>query len=518
MTSLGRVAVLAAFVASLAGVSSCTRRATQMIVVVDSDLVPASIRCVRLVAGQSQPDGSFVATSTSTVFRVGTTVPELPFSFGLLPSSGDAHQHVELRVGAYADCGAADAESDADAATLVAANVTRTVRSGFVEGQAVLVNVFLSSRCAMRACAAAQTCDPDTGTCVDIAFQDPSTLPTVRPGDELRDGGGSADAGGTRPDAGVITCSEVTTTATTGRAMLTTIGVAARGTHVAFGYQYGSNLAGELDGSSTSVDDLGGAIGTAVLGTAITDGGDLGVAYPQVGMGPVLRSTSTGASGTAHAVGTFNGTRPLVADGNTFVVLRGTSTLSVLRVSLTFVDSGPFTVATGATTQTTLLAMSGGFGVGYSDGTTCTVATFDAAGTAAGSTTIADCAAVDGAQRPDGQFALAWIVASDHTVHTGLATATLSSIGDQAEVGTARTGSRLVQVGVLDDGRYRAAWIDPSPAVHTVLMPGWVNERCFVHTGATTMEYDRMRAASHASETILGFPSGTAVYDQRLTD
>jgi hypothetical protein len=193
----------AASISVAASSGGCTRRATQLVVVVDSDLPAESVRCVRVETGPVVPDVPVVATREDVFYVAeggGDGRVALPFSFGVVPPSGDARARVELRATAYDDCAAAEAGGAPGRVT------TRTVRSGFLPEQALRVEVFLAARCARSPVCDADadgvedegfTCDPETGACVEV----PDVVGTpIDPGGELLVDAGAADASG--PDAG----------------------------------------------------------------------------------------------------------------------------------------------------------------------------------------------------------------------------------------------------------------------------------------------------------------------------
>jgi hypothetical protein len=166
----------ALFVASAFVLAACVDPATQLTVVTASDLPAESRACVRIEARPLEvPD----FTASNAIDR-----PEVPFSFGVAPPGGDAKRNVEIRVSAFPSC---DAAEDPAARPVV----SRRVRTGFVEGLSLRLDVFLASRCRDVVCPDEQTCAPETGMCEDIGFVDPASLSTVGPGDELRRDGGA---------------------------------------------------------------------------------------------------------------------------------------------------------------------------------------------------------------------------------------------------------------------------------------------------------------------------------------
>jgi len=172
-SALAAVWVVACAVSVGAG---CSRPATQLVVVVDSDLtVPSETVSVRArVRALERAD----AREPRTFALTGPGSLTLPFSFGVVPPDGDATRRVELVVEAL------------DAAGEVV--VSRLVRTGFVRNQSLRLPVFLATQCRDVLCAADLACE--RGTCVPAEVA-PETLVPVRPGEELADASTGADAG-----------------------------------------------------------------------------------------------------------------------------------------------------------------------------------------------------------------------------------------------------------------------------------------------------------------------------------
>jgi hypothetical protein len=159
---------------------ACTQPATQLVVVTDSDLAPADRGCFLL---EARPLDSQEITASRTFEG-----DPIPFSFGVTPPRGDPTVNVEITVSAYATC---DHASDPARAPVA----SRRVRTGFVRGAMLRLEVFLSQRCRAVMCPDEQTCDPESGACVDVELVDPESLERVERGQELsRDAGTRADA------------------------------------------------------------------------------------------------------------------------------------------------------------------------------------------------------------------------------------------------------------------------------------------------------------------------------------
>lgn len=167
---------LGLFVLSLA--LGCTSPATQLVVVVGSDYTPGTeLTRVRI----ETVDASGAVVEVREVDVGATATPgrvTIPFSFGLVPLGGDPDRVVRLRASAFVS-------GEPTARVLVQA-ITR-----FVRGETRLLPLFLARSCEATSCRADETCA--AGTCV-AATIDPTTLPQVRPGEELRDAGGAIDA------------------------------------------------------------------------------------------------------------------------------------------------------------------------------------------------------------------------------------------------------------------------------------------------------------------------------------
>lgn len=172
--------------------AGCTRPATQLVVVVSSDLsVPADVVSVR--AHVRPLDAPSEAGGVRTFALDGEGTLELPFSFGAVPPGGDPTRRVEISVDAL----------DATEAVVV----TRLVRTGFLPGQALRLPVFLAAGCRGRVCGPDLVCD--RGECVSPDLP-PESLSPVRPGAELLDAGPAADVGAI--DAGAAgSCTPVPT-------------------------------------------------------------------------------------------------------------------------------------------------------------------------------------------------------------------------------------------------------------------------------------------------------------------
>lgn len=162
----GSVGLVLALSASL-GVG-CTRRATQLLVEVGSDLPASRLACVH-VRVSPLDDPSDV---TSATFHVALADREphvqLPFSFGVTPPGGQISRRVEVRATAHG-LEACSSETFGEAGF-----VERRVRTGWLADQALRLPIFLSADCLGVACAEDETCD--TGRCVPVPDVDPGDL------------------------------------------------------------------------------------------------------------------------------------------------------------------------------------------------------------------------------------------------------------------------------------------------------------------------------------------------------
>ena len=180
MVSSSRIVGFGAWlVAMLAG---CIRPATQLVVVVESDLAADRRACVHVqVTPADEPEAIAAQTFHEALDR--PVRARVPFSFGVTPPGGRWERRVELTVAAHVSSTCSAGSFDA-----VEAVVVRRVRSGFLEGQSLRLPVFLSSSCVGVVCSAEQTCE--AGACVIVPDIDPGSLVPTRPGAELVDAAG----------------------------------------------------------------------------------------------------------------------------------------------------------------------------------------------------------------------------------------------------------------------------------------------------------------------------------------
>jgi formylglycine-generating enzyme len=132
-------------------ITACTKTATQLLVVVDSDLpVPQLLTIVkvevRTLEGERLTGAKFqLAPSTQSdsnrVFR-------LPISFATLPPESSSIEQVVIEVGAVLT-----STKGIENLSFVRRAITR-----FVEGKSLILPMFLASQCLQRQCAAGLTC------------------------------------------------------------------------------------------------------------------------------------------------------------------------------------------------------------------------------------------------------------------------------------------------------------------------------------------------------------------------
>lgn len=180
--AVAALAIGLAFAATLAG---CTRHATQLMVVIESDLDQNVYRCIGIEVARIT-EGQAVVPTQYQSFNVPVQT-DVPFSFGVLPPGGDASVRVEIRAEARTDC------QDPNVMPPVDQPVVRTViRAGFSPALTLRLPIFLGTRCTDVMCPDRNSCDPRTGVCEPV--REATHLVTVRPGDELADSSVS-DAG-----------------------------------------------------------------------------------------------------------------------------------------------------------------------------------------------------------------------------------------------------------------------------------------------------------------------------------
>ncbi|MEZ4336020.1 MAG: hypothetical protein R3B82_05275 [Sandaracinaceae bacterium] len=127
------------------GALGCAPAPSQLVVVIDADLPPASLGVLRITVEEV---GGVAMAERST--RIGCGEPgceRLPFSFGVAPPGDNPARAVRVRIEGAPDPGAASI-------------VAHTIEVGFERGRVLRVPVHLSSACVDVACG-------EGGTCVD---------------------------------------------------------------------------------------------------------------------------------------------------------------------------------------------------------------------------------------------------------------------------------------------------------------------------------------------------------------
>ncbi len=179
----------------LAGAPACSSPPTQLLVVVNTDIVvPRDMRLVRAtVRNLDNGEETFTTFSVNARGAAMTSEVELPFSFGVVPTGGDASRRVAVIIEGF--------RTDPSGTPIV----TRRANTGFLEGKTLLLPMFLYASCVDVDCMSADL------TCIDgrceSARADPAGLHEVVPGHEFDDAGATpiTDGGGMDarlPDAG----------------------------------------------------------------------------------------------------------------------------------------------------------------------------------------------------------------------------------------------------------------------------------------------------------------------------
>ncbi len=155
--------------------AGCLSDATQLVVVVDSDLaVPAELARAR---ASLRDQSALISENTFTLAAEDGVAPpgsfQLPLSFGVVPQ-GDPESEVQIVVEAI---GASDVL------------FSRSARTHFVESETRRLVMFLARRCTTETCAEGSTCT-ENGCTPELV--DPTLLALVEPGSELE---GLPDAG-----------------------------------------------------------------------------------------------------------------------------------------------------------------------------------------------------------------------------------------------------------------------------------------------------------------------------------
>jgi hypothetical protein len=144
----------------------CSSQGTQLLVVVDTDYaVRSEVTTVRVTV-----EGAGVRDTRSFELAERGGPPSarylaLPLSFAVVPKGGDASRQVTVTAEALDERGTT--------------RVSTFARTGFVEGQARVLELFLAQRCVMADCGPGQTCSRDG--CIS-ATRPADSLPALPPG------------------------------------------------------------------------------------------------------------------------------------------------------------------------------------------------------------------------------------------------------------------------------------------------------------------------------------------------
>ena len=489
-------ALLLAFV--LAFATACTRPATQLVPVIDSDLGADDIQCVLVEAAEYTQEGGFAPMQTALfhVDRPGDLRVSLPFSMGVVrPASGPAAR-VEIRTHALRDCVGAAPSSR---------TVTRTVRSGFREEQSLRLPIFLSATCLNVTCPLDQTCE--SGVCVPIPEIDPSTLRTAVPGDELvdpdMDAGPRMDAStldaaspfdtqidvgratdaplrtdtGPRPDAPLPDAGSVCPTAgsmvgsSSSAAPISAFGLTQSedGTQGARSIVFTNGAGAEYLGGSTLGGGFFGFGNSGPTSVALLDMPSARGAFVfnESGMGFLLVTSTSrelrlggGGCPSSRCIAEFNGN---------FAVLKGPTTLSLVEVSTMPTLIGTTAVAMGTTAGTgAIRSIRVGALITYASGGACTLQRWPDRVMATASITVPACRQLDMAELVDGQIAITWIDTTN-AVHVALVDAGLTALTAEATIDMTQGGLQPTEVNATVSG-FRVTWLDdlPTPLLRSI--------------------------------------------------
>jgi len=175
-----RIAPAFGFLALLALAAGCESPATQLVVLVDTDFaVPDEVAGLQVTVQDAE--GSEVSSAElaiSDALSDSEAVFSLPLSFAVVPVDDDASRRVRVQVDGL----------DRDGAWVA----SRSVRTGFIEDETLLLPIFLLRSCESVMCPEGTTCGADGCESEEV---DPEDLEDVRPGEELEVDSGLVDAG-----------------------------------------------------------------------------------------------------------------------------------------------------------------------------------------------------------------------------------------------------------------------------------------------------------------------------------
>jgi hypothetical protein len=148
----------------------CIRPATQLVVVVDTDLPRSSYGCFGLLVTRVGEGGALAEGSRRFLPADGMS---LPFSFGVHAASD--RPRVEVAVEALPRC-----EDPLPGQRVV----RRAVRTGFLAEQSLQLSLFLPATCG-EGCEVTETCPATGPMCAPIPTVEPTELVPITPGQEL---------------------------------------------------------------------------------------------------------------------------------------------------------------------------------------------------------------------------------------------------------------------------------------------------------------------------------------------
>lgn len=511
----------------LALLSSCTRRATQLLAVVETDVMEGAYECIRIEVGRVGPSGT---TPGGTAAFLTPEQVTLPFSSGVVPPDGDARARVEVAVEMRTD-------TCADRVTGEAAPlVRRVVRTGFLPEQTLRLPIFLAGLCQGVTCSDTESCDPLTGMCVAIMDIAPESLSSVAPGDELMDGGTITRDTGTPVDATLLPDSPLPDAGATCPTVGTDMGASGQSATIAFGLAHsedgsrgvrsfvfgnGAGAMGITGGSS-----LGGgwfAIGhRGPTGVALLDDGSVGaMTFTHLSGGLRFDAFRGGSSMTNLSIGGACATSRCIAefDGE-FAVLRGPGTLSLVTVGTDAVMTGTTPVASG-TTQGAVRTAATGVLVSYALGGACHLERWPTLAAMTESVAVPGCASLDMAELPDGRVAVAWIDATNG-VQSGIWASPATSVTSTRTLDSAQGAFFSTEVNATATG-YRVTWVDDlaTPMIRSVSFMGNgtpLTSDCAATSGHTLAEYSMFHAVRRGATSAIEWPVASSFFGVVLTD
>ncbi len=492
-------------------VSSCSRGATQLVVVVDTNLVAGvDFQCIGLSVSRvgDRP--------TYRILEVPAAVA-VPFSFGVGPPGGDATQRVEVAAEALRTC-VEPQESDRV--------VRRSARTGFLPQRALLLPLFLPSECGVG-CLRTESCPASGSECVPTPTVEPTTLaPTMR-GTELADAS-SADAGEVA-DAPISTeCSSVRATSFGGLGVSGALALAPR--HATGGWR----VFWDTGTSTAFLDTVGGVNGLVVtslplaterllpFGIVTLAGDDVQLVGSVEGVSSVVRWSGPAydtPTATSAASGLRTGAVGALPGGELLVLVEGAAGArnSMWRLAMSGVGAQALgriapddrEVIFARRSDGALAAIAGGEG-------SCELTPLAADGAPGTPIPIAvegRCARITAADLGAGRVLVAYVAGAAGAEVAALRVVTIAGavVAEPITLGRARpTNIEAVVDG--GSGAVRVVWQDDAALVTVaVSTEGLVGTRHCVEdaVGATTTAYESFRVAQRAGVTAVAFRGGT---------